>query len=408
MKILHLSHKVPWPPVDGGSVAIYSAMNGLIKKGISVKILAVNPSRDRIDPGSIPGTFSRQTGLVTIDVDTRLKPIHAFVNLFTNRSYFVERFRSESFRAALIRILKNEDFDIIQLEHLYMCLYLGDIRKYSKAAVILRPQNVEHMVWQNVLMGLKHPVKRVLLSIAVKRLRHFETEAAKKVDGILAISPGDEKKFKPVAAGHPVIHVPVGFDFDRLKDYDIQKQYANFPSIYHLGSMDWQPNEEAIRWFLDEIYPKLREALPELPVFIAGKKMPDHFLSINHPKLHIRGMVPDALKFQEDKPILIVPLLSGGGIRAKIIEAMALGKAIITTSKGIEGIECNNGKEVIIADSPEEFVKAILKVATSKEKCLKIGSAARQFALDHFSIEKCATAMIQFYRLFTGFVNEQR
>lgn len=400
MKTLHLCHKVPWPLNDGGSVAIYSSVSGLLRSGISVKTLAMNPSRNRTKVTEIPQDFVKQTNLVTVDIDTRLKLVSAFFNLFQQQSYFVERFSSANFRAALIRVLNENDFDIIQLEHLYMCLYIDTIRAHSNAAIILRPQNVEHQVWKSVLTGLKHPMKKIFVMVATRRLETFEKKAVKKLDGILAISPCDADEFKAMAPDIPVTHVPVGFDFNRLKGYDFQKQYQNFFCIYHLGSMDWQPNAEAVRWFLDEIYPKLRKVLPYLTVFLAGRKMPEHFIIRQDENLHITGTVPDALRYQEDKPVLIVPLLSGGGIRAKIIEAMALGKAVITTTKGIRGIDCEDGKEVMVADTPEEFVEAIRQATGSMELCKKLGNAARQFALQNFSLEQCAGQMIRFYENF--------
>ncbi|MCD4745725.1 MAG: glycosyltransferase family 4 protein [Bacteroidales bacterium] len=397
MKILQICHKMPFPLFDGGALSIYNTALGLISQKADIKVFALNTPRNWVDPKSIPDDFKEKARFEYSIVNTRLNPLHAFLDLFSNKSYFVERFFSKEFSAHLIQILNDEEFDIVQLEHLYMCLYIDTIRKYSKAKVILRPQNVENKVWKRYLKNKINLVSKICLRIATNRLNKFEKDIACKVDGIIAISPEDANLFSSYAPETPLTDIPMGFDFDNISNYDVDQQYNDFPVFYHLGSMDWLPNVQSIKWFIEEVIHFVKEEYPDFKFRIAGKKMPQWFFKRQNKNLIVDGEIIDALNYQEDKAIMIVPLLSGGGIRVKIIEGMALGKTIISTSIGAEGIPYADQKNILIANNKEEFVKQIGKCFHSKEFCKEIGREAQILAKGNYDFNKTAKKMMRFY-----------
>ena len=389
---------MPYPPNDGGSIAIYNTTIGLIENKVPVNLIAVNPSRDSVDVDELPPGFKKTTGFRSVSIDTRVSPIRAILNLFSSQSYFVRRFYSEDFKNRLIEIIQNKKYDIIQLEHLYMCIYIATIRKYTNAKIVLRPQNVEYKVWEGYMKNITDPFRKIFLRTAVGRLEKFEREVVSKVDGIIAITAEDAGIFRQYAPQTPVIDVPVGFNYSLTYNYDFEKQYINFPLVYHLGSMDWRPNTEAISWFISKIFPRLKKKLPKIKIYLAGKKMPHYFIMKSSNNLIVEGTVENALSYQEDKAIMIVPLLSGSGIRAKIIEGMALGKTIISTTIGMQGINCTNEKDILIADTTDEFVRQIKRCVDSEQLCRRIGNNARKFALKNFHYRSCAGKMSEFYQ----------
>ena len=397
MKILQLCHKIPFPLHDGGAFSIYYTALGLILQKTDLKIVALNTPKNRIDINSILVDFREKTKFEYSNVDTRFKLVKAFINLFTDRSYFVERFFSEEFNSNLIRILNHEKFDIIQLEHIYLCLYLETIRKYSTAKVILRPQNVENQVWNRILKNEINPFKKVYLRIATNRLKEFELLMADKVDGIIAISSPDAETFKTYAPGKPVVTVPIGFDFSRINSFDTHLQFKDFPVFYHLGSMDWLPNVQGIKWFIEEVIPFIHLDNPEFVFRIAGKKMPGWFYKQQNNHLIVDEEINDSLTYHSDKSVMIVPLLSGGGLRAKIIEAMAMGKTIISTTIGAEGIPYTDQENILIANTKEEFALQIKKCRDSKEFCQTIGRNAQQLAIENYDCNVTSKSMMQFY-----------
>jgi polysaccharide biosynthesis protein PslH len=397
MRILQICHKIPFPLKDGGALALYYSALGLVNQGADLKILAVNATRDPVDINCIPPDFRAKTRLECVEVDTRIKPLQAMVNLLSRRSYFAERFLSGKFMDALARILAREEFDIIQLEHVYLCLYLDTIREHSKAKVVLRPQNVENKVWGSYARNQVDPVAKTWLRIATRRLLRFEVQAAKNVDGIISISAADEKTFREYAPGTPLVTVPIGYDLSVISKYDGQKQFSRFPVFYHLGSMDWLPNREGIKWFIEEVIPEIRKEYSGFVLRIAGKKMPRWLYESNCPNLVVDGEVPDAGKYHEDKSILIVPVLSGGGLRAKIIEGMAFGKVIISTTRGAEGIPYTDGKNILIADTKEDFAQQVWKCRDSRELCMEIEKNAQQLARENYDYTRTGKSMMRFY-----------
>ena len=403
MKILQLCNKMPFPPHDGGAFSIYHTALGLISAGNDVKVFAINTPKNWIDEYAVPDGFKAATRFEFVTVDTRFKPLYAFKNLFTSESYFIERFYSKTFNEELIKILRNEKFDIVHLEHLYMCLYLETIRKYSKATVVLRPQNVENQVWFRLIKHKINPVKKFYIQIMTKRLVKFEISMANKVDAIIAISPDDEKTFRSYAPQKPVIFVPIGLGFGDIESYDFQKQFQGFPVFYHLGSMDWFPNVQGLRWFIEDVMPLINDKYPDFVFRIAGKKMPPMFEKLKSDNLVIDGEVPDSLTYHENKAVLIVPVLAGGGLRVKIIEAMALGKTVISTAIGAAGIPYTNGVNILIADTKEEFTEQILKCAWSKKFCKEIGRNAQKLALEYYDRNNTAKAMVRFYNRLIRF-----
>lgn len=391
-------YKMPFPMFDGGAYSIYHSSQALLSQGAEVKILAINTPRSWVNAEAIPAEFREKTKFEFVKVDTRIKAVSAFGNLFISRSYFSERYYSRKYAKRLRELLQKEQYDVIQLEHLYMGVYLDVIRKYSSARVVLRAQNVEHRLWNSIIANEIDPYRAWYLKIANRRLTQFESQIAGKVDGVMAISDQDSKIFSQLAPGKSVVSIPAGVNFTQLENLELEKQYVNYPTFYHLGSMDWIPNQQGIRWFLEDVFPIIKYRFPEFTLHLAGKKMPDWVYEMKLDGLIVDGEVPDASQYQSDKAILIVPLLSGGGIRIKIIEAMAMGKTVISTSVGAEGIPCQDDLNILIADTPEEFLKKVQKCIESEEIGRGIGRYARKLAHSFYDDKNLGEKMLAFYQ----------
>jgi glycosyltransferase involved in cell wall biosynthesis len=388
---------MPFPKNDGGAYSIYSSSLSLLSQDIELKILSMDLQSYPGDWRKIPPDFISRTSFETVKVDNRVKVWAACLNLFRGTSYFIERFYSAAFSKKLTQILQNQEFDIIQLEHLYVCLYLPVIRKYSNARIVLRAQNVESSLWEAYYRRLSNPIVRWYLSVATKRLEAFEKNIVSKLDGIIALTPHDRLFFTQYAGTSQVTDIPIGVDTESLGNSAIGPLYQGLPLVYHLGSMDWKPNIQGMKWFVKEVLPLVKAQNPQIKIIIAGKNMPAWFFRRSDTQFIVEGTVEDALKFQEDKAILIVPLLTGSGIRVKILEAMAMGKTVISTSIGAAGIPGKNGEHLFIADQPEAFAAQIIRCAESLALCQKIGSTAATFARYNFELHSIGGRMIAFY-----------
>ena len=154
------------------------------------------------------------------------------------------------------------------------------------------------------------------------------------------------------------------------------KEDSDVPSLFSIGSMNWMPNEEGIRWFLEQSWPEIHRQYPDLKYYLAGRAMPEWMRTLNMPNVEVLGEVEDAQAFIRSKSIMIVPLFSGSGIRIKIIEGMAAARTIISTSLGAEGIHYTNGENILIANAPCEFFDMVSLCMEDKPRCRKIGECS--------------------------------
>lgn len=398
MKVLQLCHKIPYPPHDGGAQAIYFTSIGLLEKGVNVKILAVDTPKQGLSMADVDGDFRNHTRMETVSIDTSPHVADIIRNFFGDKSYFIERFHSENYLFRLNQILTKEHFDVIQIEHLYLCVYIENIRKITNTPIILRPQNIEHVIWERYLLGMKNPFKKRFLSLATKRLKQFESHIGSVVDGIITLTKQDAEFFEKYISRMKLQVVPMGYkNMEDSEKIDIREEQKTTPVVYHLGSMDWMPNIEAVEWYIKKIHPLFIAKCKDVPVYIAGRKMPAMFYKFASETLIVTGEVNNALEFQKGKSIMIVPLRSGSGIRAKIVEGLFLGKTIISTNIGAQGIRYSDRKNLIIADTESDFAEAMAKCARSSEFCQEIGSCARMLASEDHDYLKCAKTMIDFY-----------
>ena len=393
MKILLLCNKPPYPASEGGPMAMNSIITGLLDAGHHVKILAVNSEKFNVKVSDIPEDYKKKTGIELIDVDLSVKPMNAFLNLFTKKSYHVERFISDDFKARLIEVLDKEQFDIVQLEMLYMAPYVDVIRAHSKAMIVLRAHNVEHKIWERIAKETQSPLKRWYINHLAKTLKEYELNALETVDGIAAITRKDAAFFRKYSS-KPVIDIPFGvYPEEFTPKYEIEGK----PKFYHIGSMNWMPNEEGIRWFINEVLPKTVEKVYDFVYHLAGRNMPEWLTTMKDPHIDVVGEVPDAKAFVANNDVAIVPLLSGSGIRIKIIESMAMGKTVITTRVGAEGILYDEDVNIIIAENKAKMVEAIRSINENPQIAVKIGQAARRLVEETYDNRKIIARLLMFY-----------
>ena len=393
MKILLLCNKPPYPASEGGPMAMNSIITGLLDAGHHVKILAVNSEKFNVKESDIPEDYKKKTGIELIDVDLSVKPMNAFLNLFTKKSYHVERFISDDFKARLIEVLDKEQFDIVQLEMLYMVPYVDVIRAHSKAMIVLRAHNVEHKIWERIAKETQSPLKRWYINHLAKTLKEYELNALETVDGIAAITRKDAAFFRKYSS-KPVIDIPFGvYPEEFTPKYEIEGK----PKFYHIGSMNWMPNEEGIRWFINEVLPKTVEKVYDFVYHLAGRNMPEWLTTMKDPHIDVVGEVPDAKAFVSNNDVAIVPLLSGSGIRIKIIESMAMGKTVITTRVGAEGILYDEDVNIIIAENKAKMVEAIRSINENPQIAVKIGQAARRLVEETYDNRKIIARLLMFY-----------
>jgi glycosyltransferase involved in cell wall biosynthesis len=398
MKILQLTKKFPYPQKDGEAIAISNLSKALRDLGCEMTLLSMNTKKHFFDINMLPADFDQYKTIHCVDVDSELKIKDAFFNLFSEESYHIQRFVSKDFDEKLKDVLSASDFDVVQLETLYLAPYIPTIRKYSNALVAMRAHNVEHEIWERITQNTALLPKKWYLSHLTEKLKDYEVRQLDNFDILVPVTERDEQRFRQLGFKNGATATPIGVDYkDHQPDYSVFKKPL---SISFIGSLDWMPNQEGLTWFLENVWDKATQKYPSLTLHIAGRNCPDWIRALEGEHIKIYGEVPCAATFVNQHPLTIVPLLSGSGMRAKILEGMALGKVVISTSVGLEGIDARDKKEVLLADTPEAILEALDFCFQHPQNLPLIGAAAHRFVYDRYNNLQIARRLVDTYKAY--------
>ena len=398
MKILQLTKKFPYPLKDGESIAITNLGKAMNELGCEVTLLSMNTKKHFFDIQSLPADFKHYKKIHTVKIDNELKWTDAIINLFKGESYHITRFVSKDFENKLAEILQKESFDVIQLETLYLASYIATIRKYSKAVVAMRAHNVEHEIWERISNNTPEVLKKWYLSHLTDKLKQYEIEHLNNYDLLVPITERDLLKFKKMGYKNGAKVTPIGVDETHYQpDFSVFEKEL---SISFIGSLDWMPNLEGLKWFLKNVWPQAVQEFPQLSLHIAGRNTPDWIQNIKIPNIKVYGEIPCAATFVNQHPLTIVPLLSGSGMRAKILEGMALGKVVLTTAVGLEGIDAQDKNEILLANTADEFLEAIRYCYQHKDKLSKMGNHAHTFVTNRYDNIQIAQRLKEIYKSY--------
>ena len=395
MKILILSPKVPYPPKDGGAIATLGLARGLAQLGAEITILCLNTSKHFSNTSAIPEKISSLMNIIEVFHDTEIRFTKALYNLiFSQEPYNGTRFISSRFESKLTTLLKENKYDIVQIEGPYMGYYIPVIRKHSKARIAIRAHNVEHQIWARKSANEPNIVTSQYLSMLSKRIKKHESKILNSADLLVAISEKDQKLLLKLNPGIRSIVIPAGVDSDNYPE----SQDPEYPSLFFIGSLDWMPNQEGLIWFLENVWPEVQKS-SQVKFHIAGRNAPGWMeKKIRTKDVIFHGEIEDAHDFMNKYAIMISPIFSGSGIRIKILEAMMMGKVVISTRMGSEGISYTHGENILLADDPSTFAKFIIDYGTNRKKYDRIAKSSRNFVQENFNNKNFCILLKEFYR----------
>ncbi|HET9503764.1 MAG TPA: glycosyltransferase family 4 protein [Hymenobacter sp.] len=403
---------MPYPPHDGGAIGVYEIIRGVSEAGHRVTVLAVNTPKHHQPPTALDH-LGPNVRMLTVDVDTRLSPWKALRNLlglgltysFNALPYNVERFVSPALEAKLVGVLKSETFDVVHFDSTFVAWYAGVVRRAQAAGqlpagppLVLRAHNVEYVIWARLAGRERNPLKKWYLQHLAERIKGFETWMLSQVDAVAAITQEDVDRLRELGCPAPVAIVPAPANTSRFRPDPARRPQPR--SLFMLGSLNWLPNLEGVEWFLREVWPQAHRELPELTLHIAGTAPPAHLTSRpeGQDNVFIHGFVESAPDFMQTYDLMLVPLLSGGGMRVKIVEGMALGKAILSTSIGAEGIDAQDGAEILLRDGAAAWLDALCDYYHGRLPLAAIGAAAAEVAQARYSTEAVAQGFVALYQ----------
>lgn len=360
---------------------------GLARAGADVEILSLNPRKHRV------AEVVTQVPMQTIEIDTSslLRPV--MKALAGNIPFVVSRFVSNEFREALRATMRRFKPDIVQIESPFLLPYAGAVKQESKARVVLRSLNVEFRIWEGLARNERNRMRRIALRRVASSMRAYEVSHLNSPDAIVPISNADAGDFRALGCTRPIHVVPCGITLADLGDAAPAPGTVGF-----IGSLDFRPNQDAVEWIIDALWPRVIERAPEARLSIAGSSPPEWLRQKARGKnIEFLGGIDDAQAFMQRMSVIIAPLFAGGGMRIKVLEAMALAKPVVATSLGAGGIEFENGRDILIADDATSFADCTVRLLHESDTAARIGNAARATVGERYDNDKIARGLIEFY-----------
>jgi glycosyltransferase involved in cell wall biosynthesis len=383
LRILQLCHKPPRPSVDGGCLAMDSLTMGLLSENHQVKVVCLHTHKHPFNPELLDGTYIEHTGIEAVFAETELNLRDAASHVITGESYHLSRFHVPRMERVIERIMRTEYFDIIILESLFMSSYIPAIRRLTDADIVLRAHNVEHRIWSDVTQDMSGP-KKWLLQLFQRKLQKAELEVLQQVDAVATISEVDTRWFREHEpsreGGSHVVTIPFGLDVQQCPH---QSMGTPPNHVLHLGAMDWAPNIQGVSWFVEEVWPRVRAHVSDVELTLAGRNMPESWVSDDNRGLHVVGEVEDARSTYDTPCVVVVPLHAGSGMRIKLAEALAAGRPIVTTTKGMEGLDLTHEEQVLVGDNAEDMSAHVCRLLQDPDFAVKLGARGRDWALKH-------------------------
>ena len=383
MRLLFLCVASPYPANNGRRMRTRALLQALASEGHDLTLLTF------AEPGELTGVstalaeFCREVHCVPLtpksvsssfDLPARLR------GLFSGKPYFVQKFASSAMRQLIQKHLARGEYDVVVCDTVCSMVNLPP----SPVPLLLDSVDVQHIILQRYLALEHNPAKKLYAWSESRKVRRWEEGACQMSALNLACSEYDARLLQSLAPASRVIVVPNVIDVD---SYSVSAD-SDSPTVLYQGGMDWFPNRDAVDYFVLEILPELRKRVSGIRFVVAGRGPSDEFRGryAGIQDVEFTGTVPDMRPVIANAAVCVVPLRIASGTRLKILEAAAMGKAIISTRVGAEGLDFIHGEDIVIADEPQQFARAVADLLVHVSRRRRIGEAARKRVENQYSL----------------------
>ena len=397
MRILWLKTELLHPVDSGGRIRTYQMLRVLKRDHhiTYVALLTKEQEEAPVDARSRAVEYCHE--LVTVPHRLPPKFSKSFYsdllrNLMSPLPFFVERFNSPAMRQKVAELAQRQAYDVVVCDFLMPAI---NMPATLPCATLLFQHNVESVIRRRQFEVERNLAKRYFLYLQWKKAFRFELSACQRFDQLVAVSEDDSRTMRRDFGVSTIITVPTGVDTEYFRPQGTSQKWPG--SIVFTGSMDWLPNEDAILYFVKEIYPLVKNAVPKATLTIVGRNPYSRLLGLSgeDPSIKVTGRVDDVRPFIERASAYIVPLRIGGGTRLKIFEAMAMEMPVVSTRIGAEGLPVRDQEHLLLADEPETFAASLIKVLQDDEFARSLGKQAAQTVRKNFDWEAVTTHFVK-------------
>jgi glycosyltransferase involved in cell wall biosynthesis len=373
IRILFLTQICPYPPTNGGAIKTFNILKHL---GSAHDVRLLMLVRQEPDAATLErlARHCREIGFCGIRRSAARNALDAARSLWKRESFIITRDFRPQMQAKVLEALAETPFDLIYVDHLQMFQYVpGE----APCPVLLDEHNVEWQIIERFAVAGRALAQRAFASLEWRKLRAYELSACRRADIVLTVTDLDRRTI--ALHGIPegkISAVPIGVDVDMVRPVQLSASSAN---VLTFGTMSWPPNADSVEYFASEIYPRIKKEVPEARFTVVGANPPSRIgaLGAGDRSIQITGFVEDLREPASEAAAFVVPLRIGSGMRVKILDAMALGLPVVTSSIGCEGINVESGKHALVADTPEEFAEAVVHLLRNPEDRRRFGAAGR-------------------------------
>ncbi len=380
MKLLWVKAGGLLPPDTGGKIRSFQILKQLARKH-DITLFTFYPEHPNdIHPGGA-GIFSK-----VVCVPLPLPSYRSFAEyaryarlLFTGRAYTIEKyFCYPEIRRSFTELMRSLNFDLVVCDFIYPAPLIDWKMPQPK---ILFTHNVEAQVWERHYKVTSNPVWKFVCWLESRALAVAERSYVKLADYVLTVSENDRNFFAQYVAPDRISVVPTGVDTEYFQPLPDPEQPD---TTVFTGSMDWMPNEDGVAYFVEKIFPLIRRDIPDLAFWAVGRRPPRRIQALASGNIVVTGAVDDIRPYLGKAAVCVVPLRSGSGTRIKIFEAMAMGKAVVSTTLGAEGLPVRHGENIILADDPADFAGQVVGLLRDPARRQRLGRAARQLVEENY------------------------
>lgn len=373
MHVLLLTQVLPYPPDSGPKIKTWNVLKYLSKKH-QVTLVSFVRGDQSAEINKLK-EYCYEVHTIPINRSIFQDGLAMLRSFITKQPWMMLRDDRVKMRRLIDQLATRTQFVIAHADQLNMAQYANRLQESHK---VLDAHNALWLLYKRLAETMNNGPKKWLLERDWKLLKIYEGGICREFEAILAVS--DEDKYALLQAcecKREMIVIPIAVDTHELKPVERQPD-ANH--IVHVGTMFWPPNIDGIEWFIDQVYPLVRAQKPDIHFDIVGARPPQSLLDLNAKNIgiNVTGYVENLLPYLQQTGVFIVPLRAGGGMRVKILEALAQGLPIVTTTIGCEGIAVEHGKHLLIADTPEQFAKAVIQLLRYSEFANKLGNQGRK------------------------------
>jgi sugar transferase (PEP-CTERM/EpsH1 system associated) len=383
MKLLFVTGTLPYPPTDGWKIRVFALLRGLAQRH-SVSVVSFVR---RIDDALAEERLRDQgIDLHVIRRDHRYAPSKLFQGLVGQTAFPILNYRDDRMTRLLHGVLQSETFDIVQVESIHMAQYCLGLPQTT----ILDLHNIESLLMRRYARQESNPLKRLYAEVTWRKLAAYERETCGRFSHCLTCSDEERVLLQTRSGVDRVTVIPNGVDMDAYAADDNElPNGAGLPPgdrVVFVGRMDYHANVEGVRWFSRHVWPRIRANRPgAIFQIVGGYPVPAISRLARAGEIEVTGFVRDVRPYVRQASVVVVPLRVGGGTRLKILEALALGKPLVSTTVGAEGIEAVPDRDLVIADRPEAFGDEVVSLLSQSQRREALGDAGRRLVQSQYN-----------------------